>query len=79
MEQAAASGKILHLWWHPHNFGRDTELNTSGLRRLLRVFAECRDRFGFRSMSMAGAASAAQGESQMPESDLIGTPLVSRP
>jgi peptidoglycan/xylan/chitin deacetylase (PgdA/CDA1 family) len=79
MEQAAASGKILHLWWHPHNFGRDTELNISGLRRLLTVFAECRDRFGFRSMSMAGAASAAQGESQMPESVLIGTPLVSRP
>ncbi|HEX4169664.1 MAG TPA: hypothetical protein VHZ55_29725 [Bryobacteraceae bacterium] len=67
MEHAAANGKILHLWWHPHNFGVDTELNLSALRCLLTVFAECRDRFGFQSLSMAGAASVAQGESWVPE------------
>lgn len=67
MERAAVSGKILHLWWHPHNFGLNTELNLSGLRYLLTVFAECRDRFEFRSLSMAGVASAAQGQSLVPE------------
>lgn len=67
MQHAAANGKILHLWWHPHNFGVDTELNLSGLRGLLTVFAECRDHFGFRSMSMASAASTAQTESCAPE------------
>ncbi|HXR75457.1 MAG TPA: polysaccharide deacetylase family protein [Bryobacteraceae bacterium] len=61
MRQAAATGRLFHLWWHPHNFGSNTELNLAELRRLLMVFAECRNRFGFRSISMAGAASAAHG------------------
>ncbi len=67
MERAAASGKILHLWWHPHNFGLNTELNLSGLRYLLTVFTQCRDRFEFQSLSMAAAASAAQNHAQVPE------------
>jgi hypothetical protein len=25
MDHAARNGQVFHLWWHPHNFGRDTE------------------------------------------------------
>jgi peptidoglycan/xylan/chitin deacetylase (PgdA/CDA1 family) len=80
MQHAAVNGQILHLWWHPHNFGVDTELNLSALRHLLMVFAECRDRFGFRSLSMAGAAYAAQEESWAPEtvSDSAVVPNLAR-
>ena len=67
MERAAASGKILHLWWHPHNFGLNTELNLSGLRYLLTVFTQCRDRFEFQSLSMAAVASAAQIKRRYPK------------
>jgi hypothetical protein len=67
MQEAAASGKIFHLWWHPHNFGLNTELNLSGLRYLLTVFAECRDRFEFRSLSMADVASEAQNHAKVHE------------
>jgi peptidoglycan/xylan/chitin deacetylase (PgdA/CDA1 family) len=73
MRQAAVSGTIFHLWWHPHNFGSDTELNLSELRRLLTVFAECRSRFGFRSLSMDGAASAAHGGPHLPETAFSST------
>lgn len=27
MKHAAIKGKIFHLWWHPHNFGLNTEKN----------------------------------------------------
>jgi hypothetical protein len=27
MSYAAKKGKIFHLWWHPHNFGANTEEN----------------------------------------------------
>ncbi len=62
--QAAQCGKIFHLWWHPHNFGRYPEHNLAALRSLLETWSECRDRYGFRSLSMAGAAAAARGESE---------------
>ena len=55
--RAAASRKSLyHVWWHPHNFGRDLEANLRFLCRVLDVFAESRDRFGMRSLSMSGVA-----------------------
>ncbi len=60
--RAAERGEIFHLWWHPHNFGRYPEENLTALRSLLVTWAECRDRFGFDSFSMAGAAAAARGE-----------------
>jgi peptidoglycan/xylan/chitin deacetylase (PgdA/CDA1 family) len=55
--QAAAEQRgIFHLWWHPHNFGAQTEQNLEFLRRLLDVFAECRSKHGMQSLSMAGVA-----------------------
>src|SRR5262249_52290786 len=30
---AASSGRVFHLWWHPHNFGKFTDENLAFLRR----------------------------------------------
>jgi peptidoglycan/xylan/chitin deacetylase (PgdA/CDA1 family) len=62
IRRAAREHRVIHLWWHPHNFGRHVDANISQLRDLLDVYAECRDRFGLRSMSMAEAAACARGE-----------------
>jgi peptidoglycan/xylan/chitin deacetylase (PgdA/CDA1 family) len=55
LHTAAEQGRILHLWWHPHNFGVHQEENLAFLRRMLLEFAEVRGRFGMQSLSMAGA------------------------
>lgn len=56
MTAAARSGSIFHLWWHPHNFGRDTEANLHFLGHLLDHYQGLRDTFGMRSETMAEAA-----------------------
>lgn len=53
METAAKQGAIYHLWWHPHNFGVDQEANLAFLERVLKVFADLRERYGMESLSMA--------------------------
>lgn len=58
LERAARAGKIYHLWWHPHNFGANTEENLDGLRRLLTVFSRCRDEWGTESLTMRDVAKA---------------------
>lgn len=57
MTTAARTGSIFHLWWHPHNFGRDTETNLQFLDHLLNHHNTLRDRFGMRSMTMAEATA----------------------
>ncbi len=57
MTAAARTGSIFHLWWHPHNFGQDTDANLRVLDRLLRHHRELGDRFGMRSQTMAEAAA----------------------
>jgi peptidoglycan/xylan/chitin deacetylase (PgdA/CDA1 family) len=59
MRHAATQHRILHIWWHPHNFGRDVGPNIRRLRELLTVFAECRDRYAMQSLSMAEVAAIA--------------------
>ena len=58
MTAAARQGKIVHLWWHPHNFGAAPEANLSALERLLRSFSALRDRYEMRSSSMSGIVEA---------------------
>ena len=60
MTFAARHGLLYHLWWHPHNFGRHTRENMSGLRRILSHFAQLRDHWGMRSLSMAEYARHAR-------------------
>jgi peptidoglycan/xylan/chitin deacetylase (PgdA/CDA1 family) len=58
IKRAAVRQEVLHLWWHPHNFGINIDQNLDFLRRILEVFCRYRDDHGMRSMSMADAAAA---------------------
>jgi peptidoglycan/xylan/chitin deacetylase (PgdA/CDA1 family) len=54
---AAEQRGIFHLWWHPHNFGANTNENLDFLRSVLEVFASCRQTHGMKSLNMAEVAS----------------------
>ncbi len=56
METAARRRRLFHLWWHPHNFGVDTQRNLAFLRDILDHFRTLQDRYGMRSMTMAAVA-----------------------
>lgn len=52
MTKAAKSGQGYHLWWHPHNFGRETEANLVCLKQLLDHYSALRSDYGMVSRSM---------------------------
>jgi peptidoglycan/xylan/chitin deacetylase (PgdA/CDA1 family) len=56
---AAKNRSVFHLWWHPHNFGKDVRENLDFLRSVLKEFAEQRQVHGMQSLSMIEAASLA--------------------
>lgn len=53
MTHAAQHGTDYHLWWHPHNMGRNIERNLAQLTTILEKFQELQDLHGFQSASMA--------------------------
>ena len=53
---AARSGGCYHLWWHPHNFGRNLTENLSQLDRVILCFKRCRDELGMVSRNMSDFA-----------------------
>jgi hypothetical protein len=57
VQAAAEQGKIFHLWWHPHNFGTQTDENLQFLRGALEAFSGCRRKHGMKSLSMLEAAN----------------------
>jgi len=57
MTRAAENGEIYHLWWHPHNFGRQTDANLSFLEKVLEHHRRLTETHGMRSASMREAAS----------------------
>lgn len=52
MTGAAEAGCGYHLWWHPHNFGRNLDANMNGLREIIEHFDMLRDRLGMQSRAM---------------------------
>lgn len=62
MSAAARRGCLFHLWWHPHNFGTETERKLAYLEDILRHFVHVREHYAMESMSMAEAAQAALGQ-----------------
>ncbi|HZP95152.1 MAG TPA: polysaccharide deacetylase family protein [Candidatus Limnocylindria bacterium] len=56
LEHAAKRDLVYHLWWHPHNFGVYLNENLAMLRRVLRTFAQLRERYGMRSVTMGELA-----------------------
>ncbi|MEN6342918.1 MAG: polysaccharide deacetylase family protein [Methanospirillum sp.] len=59
MTYAAEHGLLYHLWWHPHNFGRETEAHLALLRGILEHYLYLHDTAGMRSRTMRDVAEAA--------------------
>jgi len=62
MQHAAETGRIYHLWWHPHNFGIGLKENILFLSRVLEAFRVLAAEHGMRSLSMAEVANEATAE-----------------
>jgi hypothetical protein len=56
MEAAARKGAIYHLWWHPHNFGRDMENNFEILGKLIAHYNSLREKYGMETLTMGEVA-----------------------
>jgi len=56
LSYAAKNGLVYHLWWHPHNFGVNTDENISMLRSILDHFAELRHHHAIESLTMCEMA-----------------------
>jgi peptidoglycan/xylan/chitin deacetylase (PgdA/CDA1 family) len=52
MNQAVVADGIFHLWWHPHNFGVNTDGNLNFLEKILIHFSKLRDENGMKSSPM---------------------------
>ena len=56
IQDAAHHGAIYHLWWHPHNFGKDRAQNMALLSEILDAVCDLRNRGLLVSETMAEAA-----------------------
>jgi hypothetical protein len=59
MTAAARTGRIFHLWWHPHNFGVNLEENLALLEAILGHYQRLSDTYGMQSRCMADFAPSA--------------------
>ena len=57
MTYAAMHGEVYHLWWHPHNFGRDTEKNIAFLTKILDHFKTLQEKYDMESVTMRTLAT----------------------
>jgi len=76
IREAAVTGQVFHLWWHPHNFGAHTEENLQFLRSILEVVAECRAAYELRCLSMSEVAAEATARRLQLETDSSAAPRV---
>ncbi|WP_396590106.1 polysaccharide deacetylase family protein [Allomuricauda sp. R78024] len=58
MSYAAKNDRIYHLWWHPHNFGTNTNENFSTLNEIMKHYRKLNKVYGFQSITMAEVASS---------------------
>ena len=52
MTYAAKKGLVYHLWWHPHNFGRNTIKNIYLLEKILNHYDFLNAKYKFESLTM---------------------------
>lgn len=67
---AAEKGEVYHLWWHPHNFGKNLDKNIQFLIEILQLVSKLRSEYGFESLNMAEASVVAM---QVNDKDLQKT------
>ncbi len=61
MTYAATHDQLFHLWWHPHNFGVNTDANLAFLEAILQHFAALRERHGMAALNMGEVAEIVHG------------------
>lgn len=54
MTYAAKKNLVYHLWWHPHNFGRNIDKNVKMLDSILEHYSYLNRKYGFGSITMQG-------------------------
>jgi peptidoglycan/xylan/chitin deacetylase (PgdA/CDA1 family) len=52
MSYAAKNKLLYHIWWHPHNFGFNTDKNMDTLRSILEHYKKLNVQYGFESTTM---------------------------
>ena len=57
MTYAAKNNMLFHLWWHPHNFGQNTDRNMETLKSVLEHYRKLNLQFGFESVTMKDCVS----------------------
>lgn len=57
MRHAAKKGLVYHLWWHPHNFGINTEKNFEELKEILDYYEILKEKYNFQSKTMNEVAA----------------------
>ncbi len=56
MTCAAKKGLVYHLWWHPHNFGINTEENLRFLEKILEHYLYLQKTYSMESLNMGEVA-----------------------
>ena len=56
MKIAAKNGEIFHLWFHPHNFGRNINENFSNLESIFKTYSKMKQLYGMESNTMSEVA-----------------------
>ncbi|WP_431137535.1 polysaccharide deacetylase family protein [Psychroserpens mesophilus] len=54
MTHAAKQNEMFHLWWHPHNFGAQTDENFNTLEEIFKTYKSLNETYGFQSETMTG-------------------------
>ncbi len=62
LREAARRGRLVHLWWHPHNFVAHPAKNMERLHRLFDELDRLRASDGMESLAMGDVSDAARGE-----------------
>lgn len=56
MSHAAKNNEVYHIWWHPHNFGDNTEANFKNLEQLFKHYNSLNQQYNFSNETMGGLA-----------------------
>lgn len=52
MKKAAKEKRVFHLWWHPHNLGKNINENLLFLEQVLQYYLVLSNKYGYESVSM---------------------------
>jgi peptidoglycan/xylan/chitin deacetylase (PgdA/CDA1 family) len=67
MTEAARTGALFHLWWHPHNFGVNLGANLAMLEEILLHYRRLADTHGMESRCMGAFAAMADAQPPAPQ------------